>query len=147
MDVLGTYKDKPVILQSEPQRRTLSCIHINNQLHFIENTYFLQFPYIIFCQYPFFEHYLRIGLSPEPINSLDAKIYLPPLPNVQYLRSSFTICGCQEDDLKMSIGQFWQKSFATGETSIGEKELCKMFGMQYDMLSRNLSVDIAFRQW
>jgi hypothetical protein len=148
MDILGTYKDEPVILQSKPQRRTISCFHLDNKLgyyRYIEDTYFLQFPYIIFCKYPFSMpnySYLRAGFSPEPINSLNAKIYLPPLPNI-YCCGTFPVCGCGGDNVKKSIQQFWQKRFKTGEVFYGEVLLCHMFGL----LSSELDVDTALRQW
>jgi hypothetical protein len=155
MDVLGTYKDEPVIFQSKPQRRTIFCFYYFETkfgfgLTYKENAYFLQFPYIIFCKYPFNtvtlpNSYLRVGFSPEPISSLDTEIYLPPLPNTGYYNQIFATCGCQEDDLKMSIGQFWQKSFKTNEIDQGEKELCQMFGLKHS--KHSLCVDTAFRQW
>jgi hypothetical protein len=146
MDVLGTYKDEPVILQSKPQRRTISCSYGYN----VEDTYFLKFPYIVFCKYPFDticlpNHYLRVGFSPEPISSLDARIYLPPLPNIQNCGVTFPICGCSGvgDGIKTSVEKFWQKSFKTGELLCGEMSLCRMFGMLY----HESNVHIALKYW
>jgi hypothetical protein len=154
MDVLGTYKNEPVILQSKPQRRTISCLHFDRfesgRGHYIEDTYFLQFPYIVFCQYPFDTtnlayYYCRVGFSPEPISSLDAKIYLPPLPNTYYCNGTFPVCGCSGDNVKVSIEQFWQKRFKTSAVAVanGEIALCEMFGLSYSQLN----INIAFRQW
>jgi hypothetical protein len=141
MDILGTYKDEPVILQSKPQRRTIFCTHFDGYGYNVE-TYFLQFPYIVSCKYPFDNYsYLRVGFSPEPISSLDAKIYLPPLPNTHYC-GTFAVCGC-EGDIKTSIQQFWQKKFKTGELFSGEILLCKMF----NKLHTELGVHTLLRQW
>jgi hypothetical protein len=146
MDILGTYKDEPVVLQSKPQRRTISCLHAANQ-HLVQDTYFLQFPYIVFCKYPFDtlnvpKKYCRIGFSPEPISSLDTKIYLPPLPNTHYCGVTFAVCGC-EGNIKTSVEKFWQTSFKTAELPSGEMSLCKMFGMLYC----ESNVHIALRYW
>jgi hypothetical protein len=157
MDVLGTYKDEPVILQSKPQRRTISCLHIIDFARdpydpyardtYAEDTYFLQFPYIVFCQYPFDTTnlaycYCRVGFSPEPISSLDAKIYLPPLPNT-HCCGTFSVCGCNGDNVKISIEQFWQKRFKTGELLSGEISLCKMF----DIPHYKSNIHTALRRW
>jgi hypothetical protein len=141
MDVLGTYKNEPVILQSKPQRRTISCLYRYMNM---EDTYFLQFPYIIFCKYCFdnklSDHYCRVGFSPEPISSLDATIYLPPLPNIDGI---YAACGCGGSNVKKSIERFWQKSFKIGEVFSGESRLCHMF----DLLHSESNIDKALRQW
>jgi hypothetical protein len=145
MDILGTYKDKPVILQSEPQRRTIFYL---NRDTFVDS-YFLQFPYIVFCQYPFDttaldSEYIRVGFSTEPISSLDTKVYLPPLSNmIMADYGAFTFCGCTSHNIKTNIEQFWQKNFVINETFSGEVMLCQMFGLPYS----GSHVRIAIRQW
>jgi hypothetical protein len=151
MDVLGTYKDEPVILQSKRQRRTISCLNLGRFVadgyEYVEDTYFLQFPYIIFCRYPstaVLNCFTHISFSTESISSLDTKMYSPPLPNTD----GFAICGCSGDNVKESIQQFWQKSFKIGDLSSGEKTLCQMFGLSYNELNiRQSNIRKAFRRW
>jgi hypothetical protein len=146
MDILGTYKDEPVVLQSRPQRRTISCIYFVG-CEYVEDTYFLQFPYIIFCKYPetLSHSYCRVGFSPEPISSLDTKIYLPPLPNID---GFYAACGCGGSNIKASVEKFWQKKFKAEEVRSGESMLCRMFGLSYNELNiRQSNIRKAFRQW
>jgi hypothetical protein len=87
--------------------------------------YFLQFPYMVFLQTPFYN--LSVGFAKEPITSTKSKIFYPCLPNIF---DGYRVCLATRkyNNLDTSIRAFWSNEFRSYHYSGNEFIIKETFG-------------------